>query len=272
MKKSMFLGVICAILVLFSCSKDETVQKDSIVLTSKEKFEKVVAVPSTELLVRQWKLVSLVNISDVEKYVNAVLDIKSNQEFVHTSNSGQIASQGTWTLSSSMLTLSKSLFGDSLSTPVYKVFQCNSDSLILIEHYTLDGKDAYLEYHYAVILSGKEKFEKVVNIPSTDLFIRKWRLASVVNIGDEYKYVNAILDITSNHEFVHTYNDGITKRQGTWTFANDFLTLSTTLFNNGGTPVYKAYLCNTDSLILIEHYTLGGKDSYLEHHYTSNLK
>jgi len=101
--------------------------------------------------------------------------------------------------------------------------------------------------------------------------VRKWKLVGLVNISDEQKYLNAILELKDNKEYIHTGNDDQIRSQGTWEIENDYLLLTNTLFNNGGEPKYNILKLDLDTLNLQEHYTLGGKDAYLEYHYSSKL-
>jgi hypothetical protein len=108
-------------------------------------------------------------------------------------------------------------------------------------------------------------------MPESDLknieknkIIKKWKLNALVNISDQQKYLGAILELKGDGNFVITSNNGTTK-QGSWNTENNYLVLSSTLFNNGGDPKYKILILNDNELSLQEYYTPGGKTAYLEY-------
>ena len=132
MKNALLIVMISILgILIFGCKKNDSSNPIS----------------STDLIVKQWKLVGLVNISDQQKYLNAVLEIKSNNNYIHTDNAGVICSQGIWKIESDYLILASTLFGNG-AEPKYKILKLDSDTLKLQQHYTLDSKDSYLEYHY----------------------------------------------------------------------------------------------------------------------------
>ena len=101
-------------------------------------------------IVGSWKLVELINISDKPKYLNAILEFHNDESYTHSNNSNSIVSEGNWGIENNYLDLEQTLFGNGAES-VYRIMKLDSDSLKLEQHYTLDNKDAYLEYHYIAI-------------------------------------------------------------------------------------------------------------------------
>lgn len=135
MTKILKLGFVLMSIVLItltSCEKEES-----------DKSEE----SNTNVIVNNWKLVGLINISDQDKYLDAVLEIENNGNYTHTDKNGIIRTQGLWSIESDYLIIDSTLFGNG-AEPRYRILKQDADSLKLEQHYTLDNKDAYLEYHY----------------------------------------------------------------------------------------------------------------------------
>jgi hypothetical protein len=138
MNKNLFIALtFLSSIVISSCKKEGTSENTgiSISLTTEQK------------LAHRWKLTGLVNKSDEQKYINGILELKANKTYNNSFASGSITTQGTWT------TITDSLFLDSALYNLanggrYKITLLNTTELHLSEHYTLDNKDAIIEYHY----------------------------------------------------------------------------------------------------------------------------
>lgn len=129
MKKIGFILSIFSLTLFFSnCDKNENNDKD--------------------LLIGNWKLSGIISISDEQKYLNTILEILNNNIYSNTTESGEVIVTGGWNYldNKDYIQLSSGLFNDDPTD--FRIIKNDSDSLILEEHYTSDGKDSYLEYHY----------------------------------------------------------------------------------------------------------------------------
>ena len=97
-----------------------------------------------------WKLVQVANISDEQKYLNSILSIESNDDYTFLDNDGNIIDHGNWRIEGDYLFL-ESPFFDNGGEPKYRLMNLSSENLSLEEHYTLDNKNAYLEYHFTKV-------------------------------------------------------------------------------------------------------------------------
>lgn len=93
-----------------------------------------------------WKLSSVVNLSDENKYLNSILELSANNKYVLTDNTGAKIISSSFERSSSDITFNNGLFEDYIVT--MKVSRLTNTELWLTEHYTFDNKDAYIEYHW----------------------------------------------------------------------------------------------------------------------------
>ena len=130
-KKIIGLSLMILSLSIMSCEKDDDT-------TKKE----------NDLIIGQWKLSGLVNISNEQKYLNSILEISNSKEYTNSEETGESIVNGTWTKleGSEKVELSSGIFED--YSVDYNLIKNDNDSLILERHYTLGGKDTYLEYHY----------------------------------------------------------------------------------------------------------------------------
>lgn len=134
MKKIELITSIIALTFLFTnCEKEETTNFDK------------------DLIVGKWKLTGLVNISDEQKYLNTILNMLEDNTYSNNEESGENILTGTWNYldDTDYINLSSGIFED--HSVEYRIKKNDANSLILETHYTLDGKDAYLEYHYSRI-------------------------------------------------------------------------------------------------------------------------
>ncbi len=129
--KGNILNVIVLLVLFISCSKEEEP------LT-----------PNIDLLPGIWQLTEIVNISDEDKYLNTVLELKETYKYSNTEPSGELITSGKWEYLNEQETLELSSGIFIAFATAYQIKTINSETLILEEHYTLGGKDAYLEYHY----------------------------------------------------------------------------------------------------------------------------
>lgn len=97
-------------------------------------------------LLYKWSLAKVVNISDEHKYLQSTLQF-AKDHYTLTSNTGAVLATGTWHTDQNSLQLQFALF-DNGGTPTYRVLKLDPSTLVLEEHYTLDNKDALLEYHF----------------------------------------------------------------------------------------------------------------------------
>ena len=134
MKKLNVLFAFFIISTFIRCTEEE-------VASTKKDIDPAATVSAT------WKLAGLVNISDEDKYLNSILDLKTTKEYTLTNNDGVTITSGTAEYTTaSTISLNHGLFED---YPVeLEIIKLSSTELWLKEHYTLDNKDAYLEYHW----------------------------------------------------------------------------------------------------------------------------
>lgn len=103
-----------------------------------------------DLLVHNWELDSLVNASDPKTYLYSSLQFFNSRSFTNSSRNGSLIAEGTWNISGDSLILSKNIFSNR-DTITYFIKKLSADQLILSERYTLDNKDAILEFYYKII-------------------------------------------------------------------------------------------------------------------------
>ncbi len=125
------IGIVTLILLFSNCDKKESTN------------------PDYDLIIGNWKLIGLVNISDEQKYLNTNLELFQDSTYSNEKETGESIITGTWLLkvSEDYIYLSSGIFDGYPSN--YRIMKIDATSLQLEEHYTLDNKDAYLEYHYA---------------------------------------------------------------------------------------------------------------------------
>lgn len=99
---------------------------------------------------------------------------------------------------------------------------------------------------------------------------RKWKLTDFVNISDEEKYLNALLELKADQSYSNTGNDQVKVKSGKWSVVPDSLFLDSGLFSSGDASRFRITLLNESSLNLSEHYTKDGKDAIIEYHYSAN--
>ncbi|MBK3519887.1 hypothetical protein [Carboxylicivirga marina] len=101
-----------------------------------------------DILIGKWQLIDLVNISDKEKYLGETLELKDDYQYVYKDKDGVIISQGSviYGENKEYVQLSNGRYG--VSEMRYHIIEITNEWLKLEEHYTLDNKDSYLEYHY----------------------------------------------------------------------------------------------------------------------------
>ena len=94
-----------------------------------------------------WKLTGLVGISDETKYLNSMLQLSADGKYSFTNSGNRSVTTGTATYSdSTKISLDKGLF--ELRAMEFNVIKLSNTTLWLEEHYTLDNKNAYIEYHW----------------------------------------------------------------------------------------------------------------------------
>jgi hypothetical protein len=124
----------------FSCKKDKNNDDENPI--SKE-----------TLITHNWKLTGLENIADEWKYLNAILEIKNNQQYIFIDNNGDTVSVGNWNFTPAQDSLTLTDYGLWCSTSLitYKIILLDQNELKLMEHYTLDNKDTLLGYYFSII-------------------------------------------------------------------------------------------------------------------------
>lgn len=156
---SMLLAVVVAI-GLWRCTENNiTLQsKSSTMLKESQAGKDGNMVDSNAPLPATWLLTSVEGLSDQEKYLGALLTILSDNTYTITSNTGKVVA-GTYTRTGNdRITLGKGIFegfaydpdkGQLEGEPVdYSIVNLNSSLLQLEQHYTLDNKNGYVEYHW----------------------------------------------------------------------------------------------------------------------------
>jgi hypothetical protein len=125
---------------MVSCSKKNEVAPDNTIISK------------TELITQTWKLTGLVNISDEQKYLNSILIFKSNNHYIFIDNSGDTIATGNWMFTQNSDSVSLDNYGIWCNQFLYtyKILNLNQSEFQLMEHYTLDDKDEYLEYYFTL--------------------------------------------------------------------------------------------------------------------------
>jgi len=105
-------------------------------------------ISSQDIIIGKWKLSGLVNISDQDKYLETILEFQEGNLYTNNESTGENITNGNWSYlkDNNYIVLSNGIFNDDLEE--FRIMQKNSESLKLEYHYTLDNKDAILEYHY----------------------------------------------------------------------------------------------------------------------------
>ena len=87
-----------------------------------------------------------------QKYLNTALEFKQAYQYVQFEENGDTIVTGDWNFynNESYIQLSKGIFSDDTLIS-FRIINLDLNELKLEEHYTLDDKDAYLEYHFTVI-------------------------------------------------------------------------------------------------------------------------
>jgi hypothetical protein len=131
-KIGVLASVIFALIIFVSCEKDDSETENN----------------DMDSLIGTWELKGLVNISDEQKYLNTILEINEDKTYSNKEESGEIIASGTWNYQDSedYIHLSYGLF--EYYEIEYRLKTKESENLVLERHYTLDDKDAYLEYLY----------------------------------------------------------------------------------------------------------------------------
>jgi hypothetical protein len=93
-----------------------------------------------------WRLDQVVNISDEDKYLNALLELGSDEKYKLFSNTGSLIAQGSWEQEQDTIQLNVWLFETTGGVGRYGVSKSGDNSMTLKQRYTLDNKDAVLEY------------------------------------------------------------------------------------------------------------------------------
>jgi hypothetical protein len=93
-----------------------------------------------------WRLYEVVNISDENKYLNAVLELGSDKKYKLISNAGTLVGQGSWEHEQDTLQLDFWLFENTGGVGRYGVSRSDNNSMTLKQRYTLDNKNAVIEY------------------------------------------------------------------------------------------------------------------------------
>ena len=88
---NLLLGIMVLSFLSLSCEKEEAETNNK------------------SLIIGQWKLTGLVNVSDQYKYLNAVLEIQENNEYSNNEESGSEILNGIWTNSDNQEELNLSL-------------------------------------------------------------------------------------------------------------------------------------------------------------------
>lgn len=111
-----------------------------------EKNDDEISLPDT--IIGKWKLTGLVNISDQYKYLETVLEFQEENLYTNSESTGENITNGNWAYlkDNNYIILSNGIFDDDKEE--FRIIQKTTESLKLEYHYTLDNKDALLEYHY----------------------------------------------------------------------------------------------------------------------------
>jgi hypothetical protein len=151
MKRNILFALIALLLITgFSCKKFAEFENpgQSLPNTHKE--------PTKVLLTKKWKLSKVSNLNDPSKYINTLLDLKSDNTYIIAGspmpNNGQWNSGTTMNSGASelVLMLSDGLF--SKGDPVnYTITLLTETQLTFTEYYSKDGKDVFIEYHYVAV-------------------------------------------------------------------------------------------------------------------------
>lgn len=129
-------------------------------------------------------------------------------------------------------------------------------------------KTIYLFLFIGLLFISCKKENTTTSEPTQEETItRKWKLNGLVNISDEQKYLNSVLEFKSTKIYINIENTGDTDCTGTWEIENDSLILTNGIFQSGQNIHYKLLILNSGALKIQEHYILDQKDTTLEYHY-----
>jgi hypothetical protein len=123
--ESLYIGVFAILFIAGTCEKGDD--------------------PKPFQLNGTWRLTSLVNISDQQKYLNAELEFGDNNQYKHYSNTGALINEGSYEYEEDTLRLGTALFENVPVMGRYGITSSNG-TFTLKERYTADNKDAILEY------------------------------------------------------------------------------------------------------------------------------
>ncbi len=106
----------------------------------------------TQELMGEWILNDLVNVSDEQKYVNTILEFKNDNTYGNSDSDLKPIGEGDWSVvDKDSIQLTPGIFEN--ETMIYSIEMNSTDSLTLKYHYTLDNKDAIIEYHYSRVVA-----------------------------------------------------------------------------------------------------------------------
>jgi hypothetical protein len=124
--ESLYIGIFAILFIAATCEKNDE--------------------PKPTGLTGTWQLKQVVNISDEEKYLYSELQIGSDNRYKQYSNTGNLISEGTYQYEEDTLRLEVALFENIEGMGRYGIHNLDDDGFTLKERYTLDNKNAILEY------------------------------------------------------------------------------------------------------------------------------
>lgn len=127
----MIVGLLVMSLSFMACEKDANEHEEA------------------KTIIGEWKLTALVNISDQHKYLDRILEF-DNHVYRSKEADGELRAESKWSLDAEeeTLILHNGIFGNDEAIE-YRIMELTDTSLKLERHYTLDNKNAYLEYHFS---------------------------------------------------------------------------------------------------------------------------
>lgn len=119
-----------------------------------------------------------------------------------------------------------------------------------------------------IIIVSCEKDEAEKENSINDSLIGTWELTDLVNISDEQKYLNTILEINEDKTYSNKELTDEVIVSGTWDYQDneDYIHLSSGLFEYFEVE-YRLKIKEAENLVLERHYTFDDKDAYLEYQY-----
>lgn len=121
----------------------------------------------------------------------------------------------------------------------------------------------------AIVFTNCQKENTEAEIDLKSYLPGKWELVGLVNISDQDKYLNTVLEFSNTNNYSNSEQSGEQILSGDWSELSDLnkINLSLGIFWGDGSTDYKVIKNDGNTMILEENYTKDNKNAILEYHY-----